>query len=145
MPSTPLTIVTLRRLLLVGSLALIALLAASFVRTERADAAPGIAPLVSNSVTSNYQGWAYVHVRSSRDTCGTVGPCGRQAWRWNGATWTGTFIGWETQVYVYPYSAPWSWVWTQRTGWLAIRTSDLQLRLPQANRCEPAYRCVALT
>lgn len=48
------------------------------------------------------------------------------AYRWTGSTWQYQAIsecGGPRQVYVYPYAAGWSWIWSQQTGWLAVRSN----------------------
>ncbi|MCW2928288.1 MAG: hypothetical protein JWM86_2256 [Thermoleophilia bacterium] len=110
-----------RRILLVGLTALIASMALSFSAPQEAQAFRN-----PNVVLPSHQGWVQVRARGNYDTCGIVGPCGVGAYRWSGTQWNATKIGWGTQVYAYPYSGDWMWIWTQRTGWLAIQRGDLE-------------------
>ena len=115
-----------RRILLIGITALIALLAVSFSAPQDAHAI--ISP---NIVRANHVGW--VKVKDEPRACPAIYPapayCSQPspvvAWRWNGVAWNQTSIAGGTDVYVYPYSSPWHWIWTQRTGWLAITNSSL--------------------
>ncbi len=120
MGSTILSTATWRRVLLVGITALIALLAVSFSAPDEAHAIRD-----PNIVLQSHVGWVETKPLM---TCMAMG-CGtpaHQAWRWSGSAWQATTIGSGVDVYVYPYSAPWHWIWTQRTGWLAIQNSSLQ-------------------
>ena len=45
-------------------------------------------------------------------------------WRWTGSWAKATLTNGEW-VYVSPYAVGWSWVWTQRTGWVAAQDSTL--------------------
>jgi hypothetical protein len=113
-----------RRLLLATITALIALLAVSASAPGRAEAF-----MDPNIVTVDFVGW--VHVREYVGICATSNPprCTDsstvQAWRWTGTRWSATRIGENASVYAYPYSGSWEWIWTQRTGWLAIQRSSL--------------------
>ena len=78
-----------------------------------------------------YKGWAHVDVGLY---CGGMNPgqdyidslrAPRPAWRWTGSAWTRASLATSTQVYVWPYATGWSWVWTQRTGWLAMQDEHL--------------------
>lgn len=116
-----------RRLLLIGITTLVALLAVSFSAPEEAHAIRD-----PNIVLANHVGWVKTKPLIA---CMAIGlPCSNpthQAWRWTGKTWQSVRIDDGIDVYVYPYSSPWHWVWTQQTGWLAIQNSSL----------ESGYRC----
>jgi hypothetical protein len=77
-------------------------------------------------------GWGFIdELAPACPNDGTVG-CGTYtpevtAWRWNGA-WQRTTLGGASQVYVYPFATGWSWVWTSRTGWLAVQDRYVWLR-----------------
>jgi hypothetical protein len=108
-----------RRLLLVGITTLIAMLAVSVSAPDEARAFRD--PTI---MTSNHVGW--VETRPLYGCLALHCPVPtHQAWRWNGSTWSSVRLSGGLQVYVYPYSAPWHWVWTQKTGWLAIQNSAL--------------------
>lgn len=53
------------------------------------------------------------------------------SWKWSGSTWSSgtleTFIP-GAQVYVYPYSGGWRWVWTRDSGWRVMDARDLGFR-----------------
>ncbi|MCW2922740.1 MAG: hypothetical protein JWM98_144 [Thermoleophilia bacterium] len=115
------SVATWRRTLLVGITALIALLAVSYSAPTEAHAIMDPTVVSANMAP----GWVYVRDRSNYEVCGFVGPCGKQAWRWTGSTWQSTKIAWGSQVYYYPYTGSWAWIWTQGTGWLAVQRSDL--------------------
>ena len=121
-------------MLLVGITALVALLAVSFTAPQEAHAI--ISP---NAVTASHTGWVYVK-EGPQLRCAALAyygstrcysPSYQTAWRWSGSAWSQTSIAGGTQVYAYPYSGSWHWIWTQRTGWLAIETAKL----------ETGYRC----
>lgn len=82
-------------------------------------------PIARDVVASNYQGWAYVRHHCQGAMACTADYQTRDAWRWNGSSWTSSGIGEGTRVYAWPYAAGWHWAWTQTTGWLAMRTSDI--------------------
>lgn len=111
----------LRRLLLVGITTLIAMLAVSFTAPDDAHAIRN-----PNVVLQSHVGWVETKPLIA---CMAIGlPCSNpthQAWRWSGTQWQSVRIRGGVDVYVYPYSAPWHWVWTQNTGWLAIHNSSL--------------------
>jgi hypothetical protein len=134
MGSTFTSVAAWRRMLLVGITALVALLAVSFTAPQDAHAF-----MDPTTVTSSHVGWVYVR-ETPQYRCGVLlyygntrcgGSLGQTAWRWSGSSWSQTSIAGGTQVYAYPYSGAWHWIWTQRTGWLAIETSKL----------ETGYRC----
>ena len=127
--STNLRIALVRRALLASLALLVALLALSF-RAE-----PAHAIMDPTTVTSGHVGW--VLVRSTPQYCDAIYPstCSttgtRKVWRWGGSAWTAYTIRGGTSVYAYPYSGSFHWIWTQRTGWLAIQSADL----------DTGYRC----
>jgi hypothetical protein len=83
------------------------------------------------STLYTYQGWA--HTGLGRYCGGAMPSPGmeaaasrpRAAWRWTGSNWSATTLPAGAQVYVWPYAAGWSWVWTQSSGWLAIQDAEL--------------------
>lgn len=111
----------LRHIILVGITALVALLAISFSAPE------AHAIRNPNVVLQSHVGWVETKPLVA---CLAIGlPCSNpthQAWRWSGTQWQSVRIRGGVDVYVYPYSAPWHWAWTQDTGWLAIQNSSLQ-------------------
>ncbi len=123
---------TWRRILLIGITALVALLAVSFSAPQEAHAIRS-----PNLVLPSHVGWVYV--KNEPRICPAIYPapayCSQPstvtAYRWTGTLWQSLSLVGGTSVYVYPYSAPWHWVWTQRTGWLAIHNSYL----------DTGYRC----
>lgn len=116
--------VTWRRLLLLAVMALTASLAVSFTAPQQAHAITS-----SRIVPSSLVGW--VSVRENR-ICSADFPasiCGstsHMAWRWSGSAWSAVSIAGGTHVFAYPYAGTWHWIWTQRTGWLAIQTHNLE-------------------
>ena len=81
------------------------------------------------NIYGDYKGWAYVGQPS--DNCGSGGMlCASRlytAYRWTGSQWVARYMMRDTQIYAYPYGSGWQWVWTQNTGWLAMRTSDIYI------------------
>ncbi|MCW2921634.1 MAG: hypothetical protein JWL76_1508 [Thermoleophilia bacterium] len=77
--------------------------------------------LASSMVSANpgYKGWGTAYCDFH-----TISLTG---YAWNGA-WSRRTVACRTQVYIWPYANGWSWAWTQSTGWLAMRGSDLQWR-----------------
>ncbi len=120
--STILSAATWRRMLLLGITTLIAMLAVSFSAPQDAHAIRD--PTI---VTSGQVGWVKTRstIHCMAMTPGCLAPGTHQAWRWNGSSWQSARVLENTDVYVYPYSAPWHWIWTQQTGWLAIQNSAL--------------------
>ena len=135
MASTRIGVATSRRMLLVGITALVALLAVSFSAPQDAHAI-----INPTTVTSQHTGWVYtrhVGVVCTMDYPSSYcSPSTHTAWRWSGYSWSRSSIGGSTQVYAYPYSGAWHWIWTQHSGWLAIETSKLET----GYRCT-GYRC----
>lgn len=111
-----------RHLLLVGIVALVAMLAVSVTAPEHAHAIRN-----PNVVLTGQQGW--VKTRPVM-TCMAMTPecmnAGHTAYRWTGRSWVAVTLRGGIDVYVYPYQSPWHWIWTQRTGWLAIQNSALE-------------------
>jgi hypothetical protein len=100
-------------------------IAATALVPSSAHATVGQPIAMSGRIAPNYQGWAY-----ARHHCVNLLPCTtilemREAWRWNGRSWSTAPIAEGTLVYAWPYASGWHWAWTQRTGWLAMRTSDI--------------------
>ncbi len=85
---------------------------------------PYVRPVPHHPV-AGWSGWGTVNYpdqncpNDGRVGCGTYTPS-FPAWRWTGS-WSGTSVWGGTQVYIYPYAVGWSWIWTQRTGWLAMQ------------------------
>lgn len=72
-------------------------------------------------VASSHVGWVYLDLNfcPSDRFCATIYRDRTAAWRWTGTTWQQTSIR-GGSVYVYPYSKPWRWAWTQESGWVAV-------------------------
>ena len=121
-----------RQLVIVAVATLIAFGAVAFAAPQEAHAFRD--PSV---VLPSHEGWVNVRARTNSDICGIVGPCGVSAWRWSGYQWTQTRVLWGSQVYAYPYTGDWHWIWTSRTGWLAIKRAELDT----GNRCPPGAYC----
>ncbi|MCB0879773.1 MAG: hypothetical protein KDC46_12445 [Thermoleophilia bacterium] len=129
-----------RRILLIAITALVGALAVSFSQPAKAEA------FVNPSVVfPSTEGWVYVK-SDLPQACPAVWPTpsycykapAKTAWRWTGSTWKQTSIAGGTQVYALPYASGWHWVWIdRRTGWLAIRTSDLTT----GRTCPPGAFC----
>lgn len=112
------TIELSRRLLLIAITALVAALAVTMTAPREAHAFRN-----PNVVLPSHTGWVQTKPFMS---CLAIGcPTGHAAWRWTGYSWQGTSIAGDTRVYAHPYTGSWHWIWTQRTGWLAIQTSAL--------------------
>jgi hypothetical protein len=115
-----------RRLLLVAIVALVGALVAAFTAPTEAHAIRD--PTV---VLSAHKGWVYV--RDEPRACPMIYPTpaycyepSRVAtWQWTSSGWRSSTIAGGTSVYAWPYASGWHWIWTQRTGWLAIQTSKL--------------------
>jgi hypothetical protein len=107
-----------RRVLMLMLTALIAALAVSFAAPREAQAIrdPSI-------VSASHVGW--VQTRSSYVNCLACAARTYPAYRWSGGKWESARITAGIDVYVYPYSSPWHWIWTQRTGWLAVQNQYL--------------------
>jgi hypothetical protein len=128
-----------RRILLVAITALVAALAVSF--SKPADAHAFVDPSI---VRVNYVGWGEVRSDSTpARACPAIYPAPsycynrisfKTAYRWTGRSWVPQSIAGGTQVYIYPYTGSWAWIWTQRTGWLAIQRGELST----GQRC-PTY------
>lgn len=75
---------------------------------------------------ASYVGWGQVASGYGYGFYGGAAQ-GVTAWYWNGSSWSqrSRYVG--DRVYIYPYTSGWSWTWTQRTGWLAMRTSQLTI------------------
>ena len=115
-------------------LATITALAVACVASTATLAAPAhaLSPLpydgcIYASQRTSFVGWADLDYRGCLpDGAATTADCkSLSAWRWTGRTWQAQALydcydG--TQVYAYPYAAGWTWIWTQRTGWLAIQS-----------------------
>lgn len=134
--TTTTRVALVRRMLLAGITALIALLAVSATSPTTAHAIGAQQP------DADFAGWARTATFPAvcRAATGFDIPCTAQtqAWRWTGRTWTAAYIVQGMDVYVHPYVAPWHWIWTPSTGWLAIHGSRLQLRLACTGMICPA-------
>lgn len=86
-------------------------------------------PLVKAPVASSYdRNWAQVFGRADCPTgamCLIAGEPRVTAWRWTGSQWNRSFLYRDEWVWVRTFSGEWSWAWTQRTGYVAIRTERL--------------------
>lgn len=130
MRTSVLTIGAWRRLLLITIAALVAALAVSFSAPQQAHAIRN-----PNVVLSSHKGW--VETRATVQCA--AAPCpgsSLQAYYWSGRAWYSYPIAGGQQVYAWPYTGEWHWIWTQRTGWLAIQTRLLDT----GYRCE-GIRC----
>lgn len=124
--STISSVAVWRRALFLAIAALIAALVASASAPERAEAFVN-----PSTVFPSTKGWVYV--KSEPVICPAIYPapayCSQPsrvgAWHWSGSAWSQRSLAGGTSVYVWPYATGWHWAWTQRTGWLAVRTSDL--------------------
>jgi hypothetical protein len=81
----------------------------------------------------NFVGWATISHRGCLEPGAprTMECRASAAYRWTGAAWQKQSLsecGGPRQVYVYPYAAGWSWIWSQQTGWLAVQSSLVQIR-----------------
>lgn len=78
-------------------------------------------------IAQDYHGWAYArhHCPGTTLVACTADYQVREAWHWNGHGWRRSGIGEGTRVYAWPYATGWHWAWTARTGWLAMRSSDI--------------------
>ena len=100
---------------------LLACLAIGFVSALLPSSASALITYQHYDAPLSYTGWVQLV-----DPCpaGMVGvtctPGSAAAWRWNGYSWSQQHIMRDQMVYVAPFSGQWRWVWTQRTGWLAI-------------------------
>ena len=124
---------TVRHALIIAIVALIAALAISCTAPTDAHAIRD-----PTAVLSSHVGWVYVRT-SGTAVCTLTYPqrCkspGKYAWRWTGSQWSTAQVNSGSQVYAYPYSGAYHWVWTSRTGWLAMQTADL----------ETGYRCTGV-
>lgn len=78
-----------------------------------------------------FRGWATLDTPSRIQTLRTYVP----VWHWDGDSWqrrnlgTHNGQGVSTRVYRAPYAAGYSWIWTQPTGWLAVRSEHVLVRL----------------
>lgn len=133
----PAPIVFTRRLLLVAIAALTVLLMSS-AATPATASAEGYWP---TTIHANHVGWVTVRPRAANDVCGFRPPCGVSAYRWSGRAWQHTRVSWSRDVYAYPYTRGWHWIWTQHTGWLAMQTRELQPYGTSGHRCNIGYRC----
>lgn len=74
-----------------------------------------------------YKGWAYLEGRS----CLAIGAgCDNayQGWRWDSNRWVAASVP-AGDVYVWPFSKDWSWVWSRSSGWVALRSYSPQIRM----------------
>ncbi len=82
----------------------------------------------------HYIGWATMSYRGCVDPAyPRTADCRTEtAYRWTGSSWSPRQVGEcgmsPIKVYVYPYAAGWSWIWTQQNGWLAVRSNFVQIR-----------------
>ncbi|MCW2925141.1 MAG: hypothetical protein JWM98_2545 [Thermoleophilia bacterium] len=106
---------------------LVAIIASLATQAGTASATTIAAP---SSVGPNFQGWT--KLQSGYTSCGydigtgsvtTCRPERYPAYEWTASGWQSRTLAADTWVYVYPYAAGYSWVYTQRTGWYAIQRS----------------------
>lgn len=121
-----------RRIAIVATISIAAFTMASAVTAPPAHALAGYGGTSCTfaSAQPNFIGWASLAYRG----CVTSGlpstaDCrALTAYRWTGASWQPYGLnecGGPQQVYVYPYAAGWSWVWSSQTGWLAVRSDSV--------------------
>jgi len=132
-----------RRSLLIALATLVAVLAISSAAPDaaRADVLGFRNP---NQVLASHTGWVYVRTAAPIG-CATVYPStctdnanSVQTWWWSNQ-WNNYRIPRGTQVYAYPYTGQFHWIWTQYTGWLAIRTSNLDTGYSCTGRTCPMF------
>lgn len=88
-------------------------------------------------------GWATMSYRGCVDpSYPSTADCRVEtAYRWSGSAWQARQIGecgmGPSRVYVYPYAAGWSWIWSQQTGWLAVRSTKVQISAGYDEGCAP--------
>ena len=90
--------------------------------------APCYQPVVRHSAADHqtYKGWGFITANYCPPgmACAAIYHSSTTAWRWTGSSWSKTSIADRTQVYIHPYASGWSWVWTSRTGWLAVQSGS---------------------
>lgn len=109
-----------RRIALVAVTMMIAVLALSAGAPQEAQAFRD-----PNTVLANHEGW--VKTRPLASCLALSCPVAmHQAYQWTGREWRSVWLNSGIDVYVYPYSSPWHWVWTRKSGWLAVPNSSLE-------------------
>ncbi len=95
----------------------------------------------------SFKGWATMSYRGCVEPgmAVTADCANTTAYRWTNAGWKGVTVGecslgdLPTRVYVWPFGNGWSWVWSQPTGWLAVRSSKVLLSegyKPSCDTCQ---------
>lgn len=89
-------------------------------------AAPAVQPVYLTDIDTVFKGWAEVGRERCVDDPGVIGRCtayitSQPAYKWTGSSWSSRRVDIRTKVYVWPFAANWSWVWTANTGWLAMQ------------------------
>jgi hypothetical protein len=124
--------------------ATIAAAAIALMATSAAPALAFAAPAPASTCTfasqaPNYVGWVTLAYRGCPNGFAQTADCkALTAYRWTGRSWQYFGLnecGGPRQVYVYPYAAGWSWVWSQQTGWLAVQSSSVLIRQGQGIDC----------
>lgn len=86
-------------------------------------------PVQTQVAGPSHIGWVYLNLNycPSGMACAAVYRATMPAWSWTGSAWRGSSVaqGW---VYVYPYTGGWRWVWTQRSGWVAVNSGRFEIR-----------------
>ncbi len=100
----------------------------SFAATANAVAATYECTFTSDQ--PSYKGWATVAFRGcvTPGSASTTECRGATAYRWTGSAWQTVLLnecGGIGQVYAWPFASGWTWIWSSRHGWLAIRSSQV--------------------
>lgn len=87
----------------------------------------------------NYVGWVTLAYRGCPNGMAQTADCrAATAYRWTANGWQRYGLnecGGPRQVYVYPYAAGWSWIWSQQTGWLAVQSHLVLISQGQGIDC----------
>lgn len=125
---------TWRRITLVATIAAAALgMAAALAAPAYADVrGPHVCTTAADA--PNHVGWGMLGLRGciAPGMAATTECRSAAAYRWTGASWVNVGVNecsGSREVYVYPYTTGWSWIWTQHAGWLAIRSHLVQVRM----------------
>jgi hypothetical protein len=128
---------TWRRITVVATITAAAVALAAMLATP-AHATVRFAPAPYQCTTAadepNFIGWATISHRGCiAPGMATTTECrSSAAYRWTGTAWRNVGLsecGGPRQVYVYPYTSGWSWVWSQQTGWLAVQSHLVHVRV----------------
>lgn len=108
------------------ALALVSITATFGPTTANATVLYPVGTCVTARENPHFIGWARLTYRGCPSGLAQTADCkAMTAYRWTGRAWSVVVLN-ECNgvgaVYVYPYAAGWSWIWTQRTGWLAVQS-----------------------